>query len=119
MQLNHTIVPASDKVASARFFADIFGLTYEGPAGHFAPVRVTETLTLDFDNAGSFETHHYAFKVSEGEFDAALARLAERGVVYGSGPRSYQDGKLNHRLGGRGLYFQDPDGHLYEMLTRD
>jgi len=59
--LNHTIVPAHDKEASARFFADIFGLTYEGPMGHFAPVRVNDALTLDFDNRERFESHHYAF----------------------------------------------------------
>jgi len=61
--LNHTIVPAHDKEASARFFADIFGLTYEGSMGHFAPVRVNEALTLDFDNRDRFESHHYAFHV--------------------------------------------------------
>ncbi|MGH7232946.1 MAG: VOC family protein, partial [Nitrospiraceae bacterium] len=58
--LNHTVVPAHDKDASARFFAHIFGLTYDGPHGHFAPVRVNETLTLDFDDADLFEIHHYA-----------------------------------------------------------
>ena len=119
MELNHTIVPARDKVASAQFFADIFGLAYEGPAGHFAPVQVDAALTLDFDGATSFESHHYAFKVSDEEFDATLARLTERQVVYGSGPRSAKDGKLNSRRGGRGLYFEDPNGHLYEILTRD
>jgi len=64
IKLNHTIVPARDKEASARFFAQIFGLTYDGPMGHFAPVRVNEDLTLDFDNAESFEIHHYAFYVT-------------------------------------------------------
>jgi catechol 2,3-dioxygenase-like lactoylglutathione lyase family enzyme len=59
MTLNHTIVPAHDKEASARFFAQIFGLRYEGSVGHFAPVRVNETLTFDFDNASPFEQHHY------------------------------------------------------------
>ena len=63
--LNHTIVPARDEEASARFFADIFGLKYEGASGHFAPVRVNESLTLDFDNADSFDVHHYAFHVSK------------------------------------------------------
>jgi len=72
--LNHTIVPARDKNAAARFFAHLFGLTYDGPLGHFAPVRVNETLTLDFDNASSFERHHYAFHVGDEEFDAILQR---------------------------------------------
>src|SRR5439155_24329774 len=66
--LNHTIVPARDKEASARFFAEIFGLKYEGPSGHFAPVHINETLTLDFDDDDCFDTHHYAFHVSDPEF---------------------------------------------------
>ena len=70
IKLNHTIVPAHDKEASARFFAQIFGFIYEGPMGHFAPVRVNEDLTLDFDNAESFESHHYAFYVSDDDFDS-------------------------------------------------
>ena len=72
--LNHTIVPARDKDASARFFADLFGLDYHGPSGHFAPVRVNDTLTLDFDDRAQFESHHYAFHVSDPEFDAILGR---------------------------------------------
>jgi len=63
--LNHTIVPTKDKDAAARFFARIFGLNYDGPMGHFAPVRVNEELTLDFDSADSFEPHHYAFHVRD------------------------------------------------------
>src|SRR5215510_4941951 len=73
--LNHTIVPAHDKEASARFFADIFGLTYEGPIKHFAPVQMNETLTLDFDNRDRFENHHYAFHVNDAEFDAMFDRI--------------------------------------------
>ena len=71
--LDHTIVPAHDKVASARFFARIFGLDYNGPHSHFAPVQVNEALTLDFDERGAFDMHHYAFKVGESEFDADAA----------------------------------------------
>ena len=73
--LNHTIVPARDKAASARFFADVFGLKYEGASGHFAPVRVNETLTLDFDGDDHFDIHHYAFHVSDVEFDDILKRV--------------------------------------------
>jgi catechol 2,3-dioxygenase-like lactoylglutathione lyase family enzyme len=116
--LNHTIVPAHDKEASARFFADIFGLKYEGPAGHFAPLRVNETLTLDFNNASSFERHHYAFHVSDEEFDAILGRVQEAGMAYGSGPRDLDNRQLNSRRGGRGFYFRDPNGHVLELLTR-
>jgi catechol 2,3-dioxygenase-like lactoylglutathione lyase family enzyme len=83
--LNHTIVPAHDKQASAKFFAHIFGLKYEGAMGHFAPVRVNETLTLDFDNWDHFEMHHYAFHVSDAEFDAIFGRIKEEGIPYGTG----------------------------------
>ena len=116
--LNHTIVPAHDKEASARFFAHIFGLKYEGPMGHFAPVRVNETLTLDFDNASSFETHHYAFHISDDEFDAILQRVQEAGVPYGSDPWNLENRRLNSWQGGRGFYFRDPSGHILEVLTR-
>ena len=82
--LDHTIVPARDKEASARFFARIFGLTYDGPVSHFAPVRVNETLTLDFDTDETFDKHHYAFKVSEKEFDAIFARIRSEKIPYGT-----------------------------------
>jgi catechol 2,3-dioxygenase-like lactoylglutathione lyase family enzyme len=117
--LNHTIVPARDKVASARFFAQMFGLQVDRPMGHFAPVRVNETLTLDFDERPTFDWHHYAFHVSEEEFDAIFGRIQAAGVPYGSGPWSQEDGQINHRRGGRGVYFKDPNGHVLELLTRD
>jgi len=84
--LDHTIVPARDKEESARFFARILGLEYKGPVSHFAPVRINETLTIDFDNWDSFERHHYAFKVDEAEFDGIFDRIRAEGIVYGSGP---------------------------------
>ncbi len=117
IHLDHTIIPARDKEGSARFFARIFGLRYEGPVSHFAPVRVNDTLTVDFDNSDKFERHHYAFKVSESEFDAIFDRVRGEGLVYGSGPRSAEDMTINHRKGGRGFYFRDPNGHLLEVLT--
>ncbi|HEV2186030.1 MAG TPA: VOC family protein [Stellaceae bacterium] len=115
--LNHTIVPARDKVASAEFFARIFGLDYRGPHSHFAPVQVNEGLTLDFDERERFEPHHYAFMVSEAEFDAIFDRVKAERLSYGSGPRSRTDGEINHRRGGRGVYFDDPNGHVLEILT--
>ena len=118
IKLNHTIVPAHDKEAAARFFAQIFGLKYDGVMGHFAPVRVNEELTLDFDNADSFERHHYAFHVTDEEFDAIFRRVQEAGLPYGSGPWSLDDRQLNSRKGGRGFYFRDPNGHVLELLTR-
>jgi catechol 2,3-dioxygenase-like lactoylglutathione lyase family enzyme len=115
--LDHTIVPARDKELSARFLARILGLRCEGSVSHFAPVRINETLTLDFDNATEFESHHYAFKVDEMEFDAIFNRIQAEGIIYGSGPRSLDDMNINHRHGGRGFYFKDLDGHVLEVLT--
>lgn len=115
--LDHTIVPARDKVASARFLARILGLEYRGAASHFAPLQINDTLTLDFDDDDGFESHHYAFKVSEDEFDAIFERVCGEGISFGSGPRSLDDMKINHRRGGRGFYFRDPNGHVLEVLT--
>ena len=115
--LNHTIVPSRDKEAGARFFARVFGLDYAGLFGHFAQVRVNGDLALDWDNRDGFESHHYAFVVNDQEFDDIFGRLKAEGVAYGSGPTSPSDGQINHRRGGRGLYFTDPDGHLLEIMT--
>ena len=115
--LDHTIVPAHDNEASARFFARVFGLRYEGAMSHFAPVKVNDSLTLDFDTRDTFEPHHYAFRVSEAEFDAIFGRVRDEGIAYGSGPRAADDMAINHRRGGRGVYFRDPNGHLLELLT--
>ena len=120
IELNHTIVPAHDKVASAQFFARIFGLPFEERAvGYFAPVRVNDALTLDFADSNQVPIHHYAFKVSEAEFEAIFGRIRKEGVVYGSGPYSREDMKINHRGGGRGVYFCDPNGHVLELLTAE
>lgn len=116
--LNHTIVPARDKEASARLFAALFGLAVEVPVGHFAAVRVNDTLTLDFADRAKFEPHHYAFHVGEAEFDAIFARIKEAGIPYGSGPTTLEDGRINRWNGGRGVYFRDRDGHILELLTR-
>jgi len=116
--LNHTIVWARDKVAAARFFAKIFGLRFEGSGGHFAPVRVNDTLTLDFADAkGTIASQHYAFHVSDAEFDAILQRVKDAGLTFGSGPRSREDGKLTDWNGGRGFYYKDHDGHVIELMT--
>jgi catechol 2,3-dioxygenase-like lactoylglutathione lyase family enzyme len=116
--LNHTIVPAHDHEASARFFAKIFGLAYDGPAEHFAPVVINDTLTLDFDNREGFESHHYAFHVTDEDFDAIFGRVKAEGIKYGSGPRETDNMEINTRRGGRGFYFLDHDGHNMELMTR-
>lgn len=119
IELNHTIVPAHNKVQSAKFFARIFGLSYEGEMYHFAPVRVNESLTMDFDNRSEFESHHYAFKVRDEDFSRIFERIREEGIPYGSGPGSLEDMQTNHRRGGRGVYFRDPNGHVLELLTAE
>ncbi len=120
IELNHTIVPASDKEESVRFYQHMFGFEYEGPMGHFAPIKIpSQSLTLDFENCASFEAQHFAFKVSEGEFDEIFGRIMDAGLVYGSDPGTPENMMINHWNGGRGVYFRDPNGHLLELLTRD
>lgn len=116
--LDHTIVPSHDKERAARFFAEMFGLEYAGPWGHFAPVKVNDgTLSLDFDTRDEFERHHYAFLVTDEEFDAILGRVQAAGRAYGSGPGSQEDMQINHRHTGRGFYFLCDDGHSWEVIT--
>ena len=117
LQLDHTIVPAYDKVKSAEFIARIFGLKYEGAWGHFAPVKVNDTLTLDFDDSDNPRSNHYAFLASDEEFDAVLQRVKDEGISFGSGPRSQADGEINYEHQGRGFYFDCENGHLWEVIT--
>ena len=120
IELNHTIVPAHDKVASAEFFARIFGLMFdEGKVGYFAPLRINETLTFYFDDdyVDKFDIHHYAFKVGEEDFDKIFGRIQAEGIPYGSEPTARENMTINHRGGGRGVYFCDPAGHILELLT--
>ncbi|MBD2441429.1 VOC family protein [Nostoc sp. FACHB-110] len=116
--LNHTIVPAHDKQAAAEFFAKIFGLNVAEPFGHFAVVHVNDTLTLDFADREDFESHHYAFHVTDAEFDTIFARVKAANLEYSSDPLHQNKGQLNYRNGGRGFYFYDLDGHNLELLTR-
>ena len=117
VELNHTIVPARDKEQAAQFVARIFGFRYEGVHHHFVVVRVNDALTLDFDERGQFESHHYAFKVDEARFDDIMARITAEGVAYGSLPYALDNRQVNHRRGGRGVYFRDREGHVFEALT--
>jgi catechol 2,3-dioxygenase-like lactoylglutathione lyase family enzyme len=118
IELNHTIVPARDPEASAQFLASILGLEVDPPAAHFTPVTLTNRVTLDYDQASDFGSHHYAFLVSEGEFDAAFARIQQSGITYYADPGCRQAGQIYHSKGGRrGTYFRDPNGHLMEILT--
>ena len=116
--LDHTIVPARNKVESAEFFTRIFGLKAELPVGHFAPVKLNDTLTLDFDDREQFESHHYAFHVTDQDFDSIFERVKAEGIPYGSQPSAQDNMQLNDRRDGRGFYFKDPNGHSLELLTR-
>ena len=109
IRLDHTIVPTVTQ-------------------GYFAQVRINESLTLDFaDEAEAWggpgfdpatgRSHHYAFHVSDAEFDAIFSRVKARGIPYGSGPDHHGDGRINRRGSGRGFYFEDPYGHLLEVMT--
>ncbi|HKS90742.1 MAG TPA: VOC family protein [Tepidiformaceae bacterium] len=116
--LNHTIVPAHDKHASADFFARVMGLAVESAAGHFVPVKITDSLTFDFDNSDAFESHHYAFRVGDDEFEEILARVQSAGVAYFADPGHRRAGEFNSYNNGRGFYFSDPNGHNLEVGTR-
>ena len=118
ISLNHTIVPARDKEVAARFFSRTFGLEMGAPSGAFIPVRVEPSLTFAFADAEGFEPHHYAFLVSEEELDGIFTRLKRDGISYSADPYGQELGRINHRKGGRGFYFRDPDGHILEVLTR-
>lgn len=115
--LDHTIVPAKDKRASATFFAEIFGLKVKPGEGYFAQVQVNDNLTFDFADETEPQSHHYAFHISDAEFEAIYRRVKAKGLPYGSGPYNHTDGKIYTRRGGRGFYFEDPNGHLLEVMT--
>ena len=117
--LNHTIVPSFDNVASAKFYATIFAFDFVKEWGPFAVVSVNSTLTLDFQVQEKFSSQHYAFKVSEQQFDEIFERVKTAKIKFGSGPCSQDDGQINDNYGGRGVYFRDPNGHLLEIITTD
>ena len=118
-QLNHTIVAASDKHESATFLSEILGLPAPQPFGHFLVVSTGNGVSLDFaDTDGDVTGQHYAFLITEEEFDEVFARVQERGITYWPNPWQGNEGQINHNDGGRGFYFQDPSGHFLEVLTR-
>jgi len=115
--LNHTIVPAVDNEKAAAFFAGIMGLTYSGSVRRFAPVRVNDQLTLDFMTVDNPVGVHLAFDVDPATFDQVLARLDADGVPYGSEPGEPDNGRTDHPLCARGLYFTDDARNLYELMS--
>jgi catechol 2,3-dioxygenase-like lactoylglutathione lyase family enzyme len=120
VSLNHTIVPAVDNRDAARFFASVMGLPELPPAGrygHFAPVRVNDQLTLDFMTVDNPAGHHLAFDVDPATFDQILARLRTDGIPYGNEPAHPDNGRTDHPLCPRGLFFTDTARNLYEVMT--
>jgi catechol 2,3-dioxygenase-like lactoylglutathione lyase family enzyme len=119
VQLNHTIVAARDSQASAQFLAEILGLPAPERFGPFVMVQPTNDVTLDFMATDTdIHTQHYAFLVSENEFDEIFGRIQSRGLDYWADPYHREPGVINTRDGGRGIYFDDPNGHNLEILTR-
>lgn len=119
VQLNHTIVAARDKRASATFLSDVLGLPTPAPFGPFMTVQVDNDVTLDFVDAdGEIPSQHYAFLVGESDFDEIVDRIREWGLSYWADPSHHQPGAINTRDSGRGVYFDDPNGHMLEILTR-
>jgi catechol 2,3-dioxygenase-like lactoylglutathione lyase family enzyme len=119
VELNHTIVAAKDRQVSAEFLARILGLEVGTAWGPFLPVTTGNGVTLDFATSSeTIATQHYAFLVSEEEFDGSFERIQADGVTYYPGPNLSRPGEINHNDGGRGLYFLDPAGHRMEIITR-
>jgi catechol 2,3-dioxygenase-like lactoylglutathione lyase family enzyme len=117
-ELNHTIVRCTDKVASARFLAEILGLDEPTQFGPFRAVQLANGVSMDYaDDHGRPHPQHYAFLVSEAEFDDVHRRIIERGITYWADPFHRIEGEINTNDGGRGLYWNDPDGHILEAIT--
>lgn len=117
--LNHTIVHARDARASAAFYAEVFGFAPAKPFGPFLDLETANGVTLAvLGTDEKFEPQHYAFLVADAEFDAIFARVKARGQEYWADPGKQQRGAINSHFGGRGVYFEDPGGHLLEIITR-
>jgi len=120
VKLNHTIVHSRDPRASADFLASLFGLPAPVPFGPFLDVQVANEVTFAFLDAEGMDiqVQHYAFLVSENEFDQIFGRIKDRRLKYWADPGQKQEGRINHHFGGRGVYFEDPSGHILEIITR-
>lgn len=119
VELNHTIVSATDPASSARFVCEVLGLGEPTRFGPFVVVATANDVSLDYMQAeGEITSQHYAFLVSEGEFDEIFDRIRDRRLEFWADPGRRRSGEINRRDDGRGLYFEDPDGHLLEILTR-
>jgi catechol 2,3-dioxygenase-like lactoylglutathione lyase family enzyme len=118
-RLNHTIVWCSDRHVSSQFMAEILGLPPPRRFLHFEIVDAANGVSLDFmEKDGPVAPQHYAFLVNDAEFDASLARIAAMGLAYWADPARTRPGEINRHFGGRGVYFEDPDSHLLELITQ-
>ena len=117
IQLDHVIVPSRRRHESAKLLADLLAVPWEENRGQFTPVYVNESLTLDFADREQFERYHLCFRVSDQDFDTIFGRIQSAGLAYRSRPRGQNDMLINRRLGGKNVYWEDGDGHLWELLT--
>jgi hypothetical protein len=119
IDLDHTIVPSRNKVASAKLLAELLGVSWAPSGiGPFAPVYINDGLTLDFiDTEEEFPIYHFCFRVTQQEFDAILGRIKAAAIRYRSTVRGPWDMKIDTQFGGSGIYWNEPDGHQWEMLT--
>jgi catechol 2,3-dioxygenase-like lactoylglutathione lyase family enzyme len=118
-QLNHTIVWCSDKARSSAFLAEVLGLPPAKPFSHFLVVELGNKVSLDFmEKQGPIAHQHYAFLVDDAGFDAGFAAVKAHGLTYWADPARSKPGEINRHWGGRGVYFEDPDGHLLELITK-
>jgi catechol 2,3-dioxygenase-like lactoylglutathione lyase family enzyme len=119
VELNHTIVAARDRRATAEFLTEVLGLDDPTSFGPFLVVEVANGVSLDVAHAeGEIPPQHYAFLVSEAEFDEIFGRIRARDLPYWADPGRRRPGEINHNDGGRGVYFPDPNGHFLEIITR-
>jgi catechol 2,3-dioxygenase-like lactoylglutathione lyase family enzyme len=119
IQFNHTIVPAYDRKLSATFLAEILGLPEPVSFGPFMVVKTQNDVNLDFMTTGQeIQPRHYAFLVSESEFDEIFVRVKAKKLTFWANHKKEHPGEINHNDGGRGFYFGDPNGHLLEIMTK-
>lgn len=116
--IDHITMPAYDHQEAARFLARIMGVEYAGPDRHFAPVPLNPTFKIAFYHADQFQPYHVGFHIGEEVFDLILANLQAIGWSYGNHPQEPGNLRTDHPFGGRGLYFIDPNGHLFEVMTK-
>ena len=119
IKLNHTIVHAHDKRASADFYSEILGLAPAKPFGPFLDIEVANEVTLAIlETDEAIQVQHYAFLITDEEFNQIFGRIKARGLTYWADPGRTQPGEINHHFGGRGVYFPDPSGNLLEIITQ-